>query len=167
MAIDEADTAPERPLLHLMNVAAEADLPVLLAGRTPPARWGVGLPDLASRLRAVTAAQIHAAEDELLRRLFARLLAERQIALPATLQDWLRLRLPRTPGAMREAAARLDRAALASGGRVTRSLAAAVLSELDAATLSGGHDVGMGFPDASEDSAQSPATGSAPGPDLL
>jgi hypothetical protein len=39
--------------------------------------------------------------------------------------------LPRTPAAIREAAARLDDAALASGRAVTRSLAATVLAELD------------------------------------
>jgi hypothetical protein len=43
--------------------------------------------------------------------------------VPQTVQDWLLLRLPRHPAALREAAARLDRAALAAGGGVTRGLA--------------------------------------------
>jgi hypothetical protein len=38
------------------------------------------------------------------------------------------LRLPRHPAALREAAARLDRAALAAGGGVTRTLAEAVVA---------------------------------------
>ncbi|MDA8249733.1 MAG: chromosomal replication initiator DnaA, partial [Rhodospirillales bacterium] len=80
LAIDDADAAPERALLHLLNAAAESGLAVLLAGRTPPARWPVALPDLASRLRATAAVEIRPAEDELLRALLARLLAERQIA---------------------------------------------------------------------------------------
>jgi hypothetical protein len=46
-------------------------------------------------------------------------------------QDWLLLRLPRRPAAIREAAARLDRAALATGGRVSRAVATAVLASLD------------------------------------
>ena len=46
------------------------------------------------------------------------------------LQDWLLARLPREAAAMAEAAARLDRAALAAGGRVTRALARAALAEL-------------------------------------
>jgi chromosomal replication initiation ATPase DnaA len=130
LAIDDADAAPERPLLHVLNAAAEAGLPVLLAGATPPARWPIALPDLASRLRAVTAVEIRSAEDTLLRALLARLLAERQIAVAEPVQDWLRLRLPRTAAAMREAAARLDRAALAAGGRVTRALAGEVLADM-------------------------------------
>ena len=116
MAVDDADAAPERPLLHLLNAAGEAGLPVLLAGRAAPARWHAALPDLASRLRAITAVRIGPAEDELLRSLLARLLAERQLAVAEPLQDWLRLRLPRSQGAIREAVARLDRAALAAGG---------------------------------------------------
>ncbi len=130
LAIDDADAAPERPLLHLLNAAAEAGLPTLLAGRAAPARWPVALPDLASRLRACVACEIRPAEDSLLRALLARLLAERQLAVPAPLQYWLLARLPRTPAAIREAAARLDRMALAAGGRVTRGVAAAVLDGL-------------------------------------
>lgn len=130
VAVDDADAAPERPLLHLLNAAGEAGLPVLLAGRAAPARWNAGLPDLASRLRAITAVRIGPAEDELLRSLLARLLAERQLVVAGPLQDWLRLRLPRSQGAIREAVARLDRAALAGGGRVTRALAQAVAADL-------------------------------------
>jgi chromosomal replication initiation ATPase DnaA len=47
-------------------------------------------------------------------------------------QEFLLAHLPRTPAALQEAAARLDRAALASGGRVTRALAAAVVDEMAA-----------------------------------
>ena len=130
LAVDDADAAPERPLLHLLNAAGEAGLPVLLAGRAAPARWNAALPDLASRLRATTAVQIGPAEDALLRGLLARLLAERQLAVAEPLQDWLRLRLPRSQGAIREAVARLDRVTLASGGPVTRALAQAVAAGL-------------------------------------
>lgn len=130
-AVDDADTCgDEAALLHRLNSAAEAGCPLLLAARTPPARWTVRLPDLASRLRAMLAVGIGAAEDGLLRALLARLLAERQLAVSAAVQDWLVLRLPRAPGAVREAVARLDCAALAAGGRVTRGLAARELADL-------------------------------------
>jgi chromosomal replication initiation ATPase DnaA len=129
--VDDADAAPERPLLHLLNAAGEAGLPVLLAGRAAPSRWRPELPDLASRLRAITAVCIGVAEDGLLRSLLARLLTERQLAVAEPLQDWLLLRLPRSQGAIREVVARLDHGALAAGGRVTRSLAQAVAAGLD------------------------------------
>ncbi|MBV8616392.1 MAG: hypothetical protein JOY66_21840 [Acetobacteraceae bacterium] len=132
IAIDDADAvaSDEQRLLHLLNAAAEAGQSVLLAARTPPSRWSVALPDLASRLRATAAVEIAPADDTLLADLLKRLLVARQLAVPEAVQSWLLLRLPRTPAAIREAAARLDRASLAAGGAVTRQLAAAVLEEL-------------------------------------
>ncbi len=156
--MDDADAAPERPLLHLLNAAGEAGLPVLLAGRAAPARWNAVLPDLASRLRATTAVRIGPAEDGLLRGLLARLLAERQLAVAEPLQDWLRLRLPRSQGAIREAVARLDRAALAGGGPVTRALAQAVVAGLQG-------DVAVRFPD--DDVSANTGSNACPEPDRL
>ena len=130
LAIDDADAAPEQPLLHTLNAAAEAGFPVLLAGREAPARWPVRLPDLASRLRAITAVQIRPADDTLLRMLLARLLAERQVAVPESVQRFLLLHLPRTAAAMREAAARLDHASFAAGRRASRAIAAEVVAEM-------------------------------------
>jgi chromosomal replication initiation ATPase DnaA len=135
IAIDDADAAAadEHGLLHLLNAAAEAGHAVLLAARAPPARWPVVLPDLASRLRATAAVEITPADDTLLADLMGRLLVARQLAVPLALQSWMLLRLPRTPAAVREAVARLDRASLAAGGAVTRSLAAAMLEEMEVA----------------------------------
>lgn len=143
LAIDDADAASDEPaLLHLMNAMAEAGRPLLLAGRTPPARWRVRLPDLASRLRALTAVGLRPPEDDLLRTLLARLLSDRQLTIAEPLQSWLLLHLPRRPAALREAVARLDRAALAAGGRVGRPLAAAVVAELADEPAPGGADDG-------------------------
>ncbi len=129
IAVDDADAAPDEPaLLHLLNAAHEAGLPVLLTARAAPARWGVTLPDLDSRLRATHSVGIDRPDDALLRILLIRLLVERQLSVTQAVVDWLLPRLPRTAGAMREAARRLDEAALASGRGVTRTLAAAVLS---------------------------------------
>jgi chromosomal replication initiation ATPase DnaA len=131
VALDDADTMAQEPaLLHLLNAACEARLPVLLAARSPPARWAVRLPDLASRLRAVTSVEILPPEDSLLRALLLRLLADRQLKVRPDLQDWLLLRLPRSPAALRNVVAQLDRAALAAGGAVTRPIAAAVLATM-------------------------------------
>jgi len=135
IAIDDADTAPEpEALLHLLNAAAEARLPVLLAGATPPARWPACLPDLDSRLRAITAVSLGRPDDALLQALLARLIAERQLRVDEIVQTYLLARLPRSCGAIREAAARLDRASLAAGRRVTRPLAAEILAALQAET---------------------------------
>jgi len=130
-AIDEADRCPvPTALLHLLNRCAEAGKPVLLAARTPPARWTVPLADLASRLRAITAVELAAPEDSLLRALLARLAAERQLVLAEELADWMRLRLPRTPAAMREAVERLDTLTLAAGRAPNRALVSEVIAAM-------------------------------------
>ncbi len=130
VALDDADLAPERPLLHLLNAATEAGLPVLLAGRQPPSRWQTSLPDLASRLRSVMAIRIRPAEQELLDRLLAALFVDRQLQVPEAIQAFLLRHLPRDAASLREAAARLDRLTLAHGRRVNRALAAEVVAEL-------------------------------------
>ena len=144
LVLDDADTvAPDAMLLHLLNTARDRGLSVLLSGRTPPARWPVRLPDLASRLRAVTPIEIRPPDDALLRALLMRLLADRQLAVPQSVQDWLLLNLPRSPAALRTAVGRLDRASLAFGKAITRSLAASLLSDvavLTDATLRGARD---------------------------
>lgn len=138
IAVDDADAAPEdEALLHLLNGAAEAGLPVLLAGRVAPAQWDVGLPDLRSRLRAVTAVEIGLPDDGLLAGLLARLLAERQLRVDGPVQAYLLARLPRWGAALREAAVLLDRASLAEGRRVSRAMAGAVVAAMTGDGLQG------------------------------
>jgi len=159
LAIDDAAAmADEATLLHLLNVAAESRLPVLLAARAPPARWPVRLPDLASRLRAVTAVEILPPDDALLHALLARLFADRQQRVPLPTQEWLLSRLPRTPAALREAVERLDRAALGRPGGITRPLARDALADLI------GSDLADADPEAADDpgSFATPATPEMP-----
>jgi len=130
LAIDDADRAPQRALLHVLNAAHEGGQPVLLAAVAPPSRWPVGLPDLASRLRAVTAVAIEAPEDALLRALLARLLAERQLRPSEATLAWLQARLPRTHAAAAAAVERLDRAAQALGAPIAPALARLALPDL-------------------------------------
>jgi chromosomal replication initiation ATPase DnaA len=129
--LDDADClADEETLFHLINACAAQSLPLLLAGRLPPARWPVALPDLASRLRATAAVGISEPSDTLQAALLARHFAERQLRVPDSVQEWLLARLPREAAAIAAAAARLDHAALAAGGAVTRALARAALADL-------------------------------------
>lgn len=137
LALDDADAATkdETALLHLLNAAAEAGLPVLLASRTPPARWPVRLPDLSSRLRAITAVQIGPAEDSLLRDLLPLLLADRLIVLPDPVLKWLLEHLPRTTAKLGEAVARLDAISMEHHRDITVPMAREVLADLMAADM--------------------------------
>jgi len=156
--LDDADAAAEeRALLHLVNLSAERGEGLLLIGREAPARWAVALPDLASRLRATTAIGIGRPGDALLAALLAKHFAERQLRVAPEVQAWLLQRLARDAATLAEAAARLDRAALAAGGAVTRALARAVLAGWE------------GFGEGGEDdrSETAPAAPSPPEPALL
>ncbi len=130
LAIDDAHQAPQPALLHMLNAALEAGHPVLLAAPLPPSRWPVDLPDLASRLRAITAVAIQAPEDTLLHALLARLLAERQLRPAAATLAWLLARLPRTHAAIAEAVDRLDQAALTQAAAISPALARQALPDL-------------------------------------
>lgn len=130
IALDDADAADERALFHLLNAAAEADLPLLIASRSAPGRWPVQLPDLRSRLRAITAVEVGPPDDSLLRALLPRLLAQRLIRLPEPVMIWLLNRLPRTVPLLREAVARLDAVALEQRREITVPMARDVLAGL-------------------------------------
>jgi chromosomal replication initiation ATPase DnaA len=140
LALDDGDLVRDETLLfHLLNTARDRGLHLLLAGRAAPARWPVRLPDLSSRLRAITTAEIHEPDDDLLAALLKRLIADRQLIVTQAAQDWILTHRTRSPAALREAVARLDRENLVSGGPVTRTLAAKVLKddEPDEVSMSG------------------------------
>jgi chromosomal replication initiation ATPase DnaA len=128
VAVDDADRAgDEVALFHALNLYRDRSVPVLLVGRAPPSRWMVTLPDLRSRLSAITAVRVEAPDDDLLASLLDRFLTDRQMLMPSTLRLWLLRRLPRSADALRDAVARLDAAALAQRRAVTRGLAVAIL----------------------------------------
>jgi chromosomal replication initiation ATPase DnaA len=130
LALDDADTAhPETRLLHLLNTARDRGLHILLTGRTAPSRWPIRLPDLSSRLRAITAVEIRPPSDDLLTALLVHLLSDRQLTVAQPVQDWLLTRLPRSPSVLRQAVARLDDASLTMGKPITRALAVRILAD--------------------------------------
>jgi chromosomal replication initiation ATPase DnaA len=135
IALDDADAVPdEAALFHLINLCAETGVPLLLAGREAPARWRVNLPDLVSRLRATAAVEVAPPSEDLLAALLEKHFADRQLRTDPGFRAWLLPRLPREAAAVAEAAARLDRAALAAQGtkqgRITRALARDCLAPL-------------------------------------
>lgn len=143
IAVDDADcAAEERPLLHLLNLCAERGQAVLLAGREAPARWPVALPDLRSRLRAMPAVMVGPPSDALLAALLRKHFADRQLRVEPALQAWLLQRLPREAAAVAEAAARLDRAALLTGGRLTRAVVLAAVEGMPGVLDAEGCDAG-------------------------
>ncbi len=128
LAIDDAGTADEAVLLHVLNHAAAAGQPVLLAARQAPGRVAYRLADLASRLRASLVVAIEPPDEALLRVLLARLAAARQLRLQPQMVRFLLTRLPPAPAAFIEAVRRLEGAGEAQ--RLTLTRAGVLLRDL-------------------------------------
>jgi chromosomal replication initiation ATPase DnaA len=129
-AIDDLDDGvDERGLLHLLNGIAERRGHVLLTQLLAPARWGIALPDLSSRLAAIPAVAIDPPDDALLAAVLVKLFADRQLVVGAELVSFLVGRIERSFAAASAIVARLDQAALAERRAVTVPLARRVLGE--------------------------------------
>jgi chromosomal replication initiation ATPase DnaA len=126
------DAVPEAGLFHLINSVREVGGSLLITSRAPAEAWRVGLPDLRSRLRLATPAALGAPDDELLRKVLVKLFADRQLLVDKALIDYLISRMERSLIAAAELVETLDREALAAGRRITKPMAAAVLTGTDA-----------------------------------
>jgi len=133
VAVDDAgavagDGGRERALLHLHNMLAEADGRLLLLDRRPARAWGIGLPDLASRIEAAALARLGPPDDRLLAAVLVKLFADRQLAVAAGLVPYLVARMERSLAAAGRLVAALDALALAECGPVSVALARRVLA---------------------------------------
>ncbi|WP_371037853.1 chromosomal replication initiator DnaA [Rhodosalinus sp. FB01] len=134
VAVEDADRiaqdgAAEAALFHLHNLALAERRALLVTGRGAPGRWGLGLPDLESRLQAAGIVRLAAPDDALLSALLAKLFADRQLSPSPDTITYLTRRIDRSFAAAARIVAKLDRAALAGKRPVTRALAAEVLDE--------------------------------------
>ncbi|MGE0714467.1 MAG: DnaA/Hda family protein [Alphaproteobacteria bacterium] len=123
VVIDDADeVTDEAALLHLYNVLADAGGKLLLTARDAPARWGLRLADLRSRLLAAPVAVIAPPDDALLQAVIAKLFADRGVAVDPDVVGYVAARIERSFAAAQRAVATLDAHSLAAGRRVTAAL---------------------------------------------
>lgn len=132
VVIEQADTiaglpACEQALFHLHNMVQAAQGHLLLTARTPPNRWALTLPDLASRMQATATASLHPPDDALLSAVLIKLFNDRQLTVSPALIPYLVARMERSFAAARSLVAALDARALAERRPVTRALAAELL----------------------------------------
>ncbi len=115
VAVDEAEGAPERSLLHLCNCCREAGAGLLLLAREAPGSWKLALPDLASRLRAMPAVAIAPPDEGLLGAVLVKHFADRQLRVKPPVIAFLVDRMERSFAAAALLAERLDRMTLGTG----------------------------------------------------
>ncbi|HWB49627.1 MAG TPA: hypothetical protein VG651_10995 [Stellaceae bacterium] len=128
VALDAAERAPERLLLHLYNLTLERGGSLLLTAPAPPARMALALADLASRLRSLPVAGIAPPDDGLLKAVLVKHFADRQLRVAPEVFAYLIARIERSFAAAAEIAARLDRLGLETGRPVTVRMARAMLA---------------------------------------
>lgn len=118
----------EEALFHLFNQARELRRGILLTAGEPPARWPLGLADLASRLRTAPAPVIGSPDDALLTALLVKMFADRQLEIGADVLEYVIPRIERSFAAARDFVADADRLALENKRRISVPLARSVLS---------------------------------------
>jgi chromosomal replication initiation ATPase DnaA len=123
--------ASENALFHLINLVREHNAYLLLTGRALPSAWNFTLPDLNSRLRAMPIGEIVEPDEQLMKAVLAKLFADRQLRVDATVISYLVLRMPRSMDAARDLVIDLDAAALARGRAVTKAIARDCLEKLE------------------------------------
>lgn len=119
----------ELALFDLYNRARAEGSRLLIAGDAAPAKLGLGLPDLRSRLSACTQYALKPLDDAERRAVLRAQASARGIVLDATVLDWLFARHARDLGALLDLLDRLDQASLAAQRRITVPFLRALLSE--------------------------------------
>ena len=113
------DRAAEHALFDLYNRCKMENSTLLFAANAPPARLGVTLPDLLSRLSACAQAVLKPLDDAARRALLRERAQARGLVLDDAALDWLFAHAPRDLGSLAAQLERIDRAALAAQRRVT------------------------------------------------
>lgn len=110
--VEDCDRVTDHAQEAALFAMLERGAPLLLTGRGSPATWPVGLPDLASRFRALVAFELGSADEALLMALAVKLFADRQVQVPEAVVTELVQQLERSPAAIRDFIARADATAL-------------------------------------------------------
>ena len=123
--------AAEEALFHLHNLTLAEGHSLLITADKPPKRWGLNLPDLASRMQGTALVALDPPDDDLLAAVLMKLFADRQLSPAPETIPYLIPRMARSFEAARSVVAALDDAALDTGRPINRTLARQVLDKLD------------------------------------
>lgn len=123
--------ASEVAMFHLHNHLRSTGGTLLMTAETPPSRWPIALPDLASRMQAATVTQITDPDDALLCVLIMKHFADRQIVPKPALVKYLAARIERSFAAAADIVERMDSVALAQGRKINKRLARDLLDKAD------------------------------------
>ncbi len=124
-----ADGSLQESMLHLHNVLYESGRHLLLTAKQPPARWGVSLKDLSSRLNIATQVSIGAPDDNLIAAVLVKQFQDRQLKIDDDVIFFLLARMERSFEAARNIVKAMDRLALKEQRKITVPFARKVLQQ--------------------------------------
>ena len=128
--LEDADRGfPSEALFHLINLASRDGGGLLIAARTRPASWPTALPDLRSRLNALTVVEIEPPDDQVLEGVLRKFFRDRHIRPPEAVYPYLLARMGRSIPDAEEIVRRLDEAGDDGFRPVTRVLARQILED--------------------------------------
>lgn len=128
--LDQADLIEqEENLFHLYNHLIPAKGGLLYLSKKPPSRWVTHLPDLRSRLNAITAVKIHAPDDVLLAEVLQKLFHDLQVKVDDNVIAFLLLHMERSFESAQLWARLLNKRALIQKRNITIPLVREILLE--------------------------------------
>lgn len=124
------DPAAEERLFHLHNAAVAENIPLLFTATSAPSRWGLRLPDLASRMAQAGLAHIDPPDDQLLLMVLVKQATDRAMSLTPSMLTHITARMPRDFAAIATLIARADALALSEKKPVNSTHLRAALADL-------------------------------------
>lgn len=137
LVIEDIDrgVASETAFFHLLNLAREHKLSILITSRVAPGGLSVSLPDLRSRLRALPLVEIAAPDEALIKAVAVKLFSDRQLEVDPRVINYLGLHADRSMETVARAVAAADQLALARRTKVSVPIIREVLGAISGAEL--------------------------------
>lgn len=132
-----AEPVNEEALFHLLNGTKNQKGFLFMTALQPYAAWGLKLPDLVSRLKALPCVEIGAPDDALTAAVLVKLFSERQLNVAPEVVSYLLKNMERSFAAAQALVCRADELSLAEKRPVTIPLMREVLAETAGSPLSG------------------------------
>jgi chromosomal replication initiation ATPase DnaA len=128
-AVPGGSQKAEEDLFHLINHVRSRGLSLLLLDREAPARWRVGLPDIANRLAGLPSIGVETPDDALLGAILRKHFSDRQIRVTPEVIAYLVRRMERSFAAAEQIAAKLDQMAFSRSAPISIKLAREIFDE--------------------------------------
>ena len=129
LILDKAESQPDEALFNAWNRVQEEKSALLLISRFAPAKWGVELPDLKSRLAAALNMEIGPPDDELVEHLLQKHLQDRGTAVTPEVLAYVSKRISRSFVKIEEFARQLNALALSENKAVGLAMVKQILED--------------------------------------